>query len=111
MALPKKFRLSEKSEIDQVFKKGKSINSKLFNIKFLYVGSKLSRFAIVAGLKISRKAVLRNKIKRSLAEIIRLNIPKFKAGYNVVVMPRLAVLTADSGSLKEPLVKEILKIN
>lgn len=111
MALPKKSRLSEKSEINQVFKKGKSINSDLFNIKFLYTSSKLSRFSIVVGLKISKKAVLRNSIKRRLSEIIRLNISKFKTGYDIVLIPKPQVLVVKPKDLSEALIKELLKIN
>ena len=111
MALPKKNRLSDKSGIEKVFKKGKRLDSELFSIKFLPAGNNPSQFAIVVGLKISKKAVLRNKIRRMISEIIRLNISKLKSGYNIVLMAKPAVLNKGAEDLEKFLMKELGRID
>ncbi len=122
MALPKKNRLSDKSGIEKVFKKGKRLDSELFSIKFLPAlspmgrahsgaGNNSSQFAIVVGLKISKKAVLRNKIRRMISEIIRLNISKLKPGYKIVLMAKPAVLNKEAEDLEKFLMKELGRID
>ncbi len=111
MALPKKFNLSDKSEINKVFREGKVIISPWFNIRFIYTGSKLSRFSVITGLKISKKAVIRNNLKRKISEIIRTNVAKIKAGHDIVLMTKPKILNESYDRLKEILIKELLKIN
>lgn len=45
-----------------------------------------SRFGVVVGLKVHKKAVRRNLVKRRIREILRTNLPKIKPGYDVMVM-------------------------
>lgn len=45
-----------------------------------------SRFGVVVGLKVHKKAVRRNLVKRRLREILRANLPKIKPGYDVMIM-------------------------
>lgn len=111
MALPRKNRLSDKSIIEKVFKKGRRLDSELFSIKFLPAGDNSNKFVIVAGLKISKKAVLRNKIRRTISEIIRLNIPKLKPGHIVVLMVKPAVLDKGTEDLEKFLIKELARID
>lgn len=62
-------------------------------MKIKYTPNKLgfSRFATPVGLKISKKATVRNKIKRRLQEAIRLKLDKIKKGYDVLVMVNKAI--------------------
>ena len=110
MALPKKYRLTDKSEIEKVFKKGRIINSSLFLIRFLSNHLVFSRFTVIVSSKISKKAVIRNRIKRRLKEIIRLNILKIKPGYNFIVIAKPKILNQKHNELTELLVKELGRI-
>lgn len=110
MALSAKYRLSDKSEIKKTLKMGKRLDSDLFYIKFLPNSANLSRFAIITGLKVSKSAVLRNRIRRRLSEIIRLNILEVKSGYNIVLMIKPRALSQEYKNLKGALIKELSKI-
>lgn len=110
MALPKKYRLPSKSEIEKVFKKGKIINSNFLSIRSNRNNLSFSRFVVIVSLKISKKAVVRNKIKRRLSEIIRLNILKSKPGYDLVFSVKTGILGQNYGELKELLVNEASRI-
>lgn len=110
MALPRKYRLSGKSEIEKVFKNGKYLNFELFSIKFLPNRTNFTRFAVIVGLKISKKSALRNKIRRRVAEIIRLNYSRIRPGYNVVLIVKSRAINNEYKDLKEALVKGLSKI-
>jgi len=45
-----------------------------------------SRFGVVVGLKVHKKAVKRNLVKRRIREILRSNLDKIKPGYDVMVL-------------------------
>ena len=45
----------------------------------------LTRFGIIVTTKVSKKAVVRNKVKRRVREIIRQHLPQFKKGFDVIV--------------------------
>lgn len=110
MALSRKFRLSNSSEIKRVFRRGRSLNSELFQIKFLPIEIDISKFAIIAGSKVSKKAAVRNKIKRRLSEIIRLNISKIKQGFLVVVVAKPKTADREFKHLREDLMNNLNRI-
>jgi len=89
--LPKENRLKAKKDFEKVFKKGKGIKESLLFLKVSENGLEISRFGFIVSQKISKKAVLRNKIKRRLRELIKKRIKKLKKGtdYVFVVLPGL----------------------
>jgi ribonuclease P protein component len=71
MALPKINRLKAKKDVNLVLAKGRTQKGKLLVFKFLETNLDRSRFAFIVSKKISKKAVVRNKIKRRISEIVR----------------------------------------
>ena len=66
-----KNRLNKKKDFDMVFKKGKSSFNALIGVKALKKEEQnFSRFGIIVSSKVSKKAVVRNKIKRRIRNII-----------------------------------------
>lgn len=72
--LLKENRLRKKRDFDLVFKKGKVFKEDFLVLKIAKNNLNKSRFGFIVSQKVSKKAVLRNKIKRKLREIIRLNL-------------------------------------
>ena len=79
-------RLKNKKDFDRVFKYGKSSKNDFLLLKFKNNNLEDSRFGIVVGKKVSKKAVVRNKIKRRLTEIIKKKLDKIKRGIDVVLI-------------------------
>lgn len=72
--LAEKNRLKKKKDFEAVFKKSKTFKEGFLILKTTENNDKESRLGFVVSQKISKKAVIRNKIKRRLREIIRLKI-------------------------------------
>lgn len=81
------FRIKKNTEFQKIFATGKrGSSSKLTVIYSPCVTLKM-------GICVSKKhgnSVKRNRIKRLLREIFRLNQEKLKSGYNYVLLPRAA---------------------
>ena len=101
--LPKKFRLTKTEEIAKIFKNGRSSFDKILAVKMLAAENKAGRFVVVVSAKVSKKAVVRNKIKRRLHEIIRLNLPKIKSGLDFFILALPAAKEADYHDLEKSL--------
>jgi len=110
MALPLKYRLSKSREIEEVLKRGRSFGSGLFQIRFLPAAPGLKKFAFIVGLKVSKKAVIRNRIKRKISETIRLNILKIKPGYLIVIVVKPQAANEELKKLEEDLGDGLVKI-
>lgn len=82
--LSKKYRLPG-NQIPQVLKKGKRYSFPLFNLVVCQQSQLLnSRFAFVASLKISKKAVVRNRTKRLFSEAVRVLLPQIKKNQDII---------------------------
>jgi ribonuclease P protein component len=84
--LAKKFRLKKEKDIKKVLSEGRFLKNDYLKLKLKKNDLEHSRFATPVGLKISKKAVTRNKIKRRLQEALRLKWEKIKQGYDVLLM-------------------------
>ncbi|MDD5731429.1 MAG: ribonuclease P protein component [Patescibacteria group bacterium] len=101
MSLNKSLR--SKKEFDLVYKKGKVVSGIFFSLRFLE--SKNSnepvRFGIVLGLNISKSSVMRNRKRRQLREIIRLNQDKIRKGYWLIISAKDKILEASYQDLEK----------
>jgi len=84
--LKKQNQLTKDKEFDNVFKNGQSSYDKIIGVKVMANDLDNSRFGILVSTKISKKAVERNKLKRQIREIIRLDLDIIKPGYNLIII-------------------------
>jgi len=69
-----------------------------------------SRFGVVVGLKVHKKAVKRNIIKRRIREIIRKHLPELVEGRDVMIMVNNKALEADYKELEAQLLSCFTKL-
>lgn len=86
--LPKNYRLRLKKDFDKLFNEGKFAGQAFLTLGFIKNDLNNSRFAVIVGKKVSKKAVIRNSIKRKIVEIIRLNIKQIKLGFDLVFITK-----------------------
>jgi len=84
--LPKINRLKKKKNFERVFKKGKSLKEDFLLLKFIKNNSINSRFGIIISRKVSKKVVIRNKIKRRIRAIIFSKLPQIKENIDAVLI-------------------------
>ncbi|KPJ55541.1 hypothetical protein AMJ49_06885 [Parcubacteria bacterium DG_74_2] len=106
--LVKQNRLKNKRDFDIVFKEGKGFKEDFLFLKIKDNDLEFSRFGIVVSKKISNKAVIRNKIKRRLREILRRKIDKLKKGVDVILITSPGIEKQEFKDL-EGKVEKILK--
>jgi ribonuclease P protein component len=86
--LARQFRLRKPREIDRVYAKGNYGGAKTLHVKTLATKLPDSRAAIVVGKKVSKQAVVRNRIRRRVSELMARQIGQLAASYDIVVYVR-----------------------
>jgi ribonuclease P protein component len=104
-AFPKHFRLLRRAEFRRVYEEGQRRSASLCTVFLLSNGLAQSRLGITVPARVG-KAVLRNRIKRRLREIFRINRQAIAPGWDIVVNPRPQA--AEAGFAK--FTKEFLKL-
>jgi len=109
--LEKKNRICLDKEFDRVFKTGQSFYGKVLGIKMIQNKLPDSRFGLLVGLKVSKKAVIRNKIKRQIRSIISQEIPLLKSGKDVVIVVFPLILEKNFEEIKKFIQNGFEKLN
>lgn len=84
-------RLKKNADFIRVYRRG----HRAYNREFKIFGKRNGRENNRYGFSISKKmgnAVVRNRIKRQLREIVRLNEEKFPSAYDYVIVPNTLVI-------------------
>jgi ribonuclease P protein component len=90
VALPKTYRLKRRRDFDRVYRFGtrkRAVHLHLvaFRLRQMPEGS---LFGISISKKVSKRAVVRNRIKRRLKAALRQLLPRIKGGFWVVLVVR-----------------------
>ncbi len=84
--LKKENRIRLDKEFDRVFKAGQSFYGKDLGFKLAKNNLEISRFGILINTKVSKKAVVRNKIKRQLRAVLEAKLDNISTGYDMVII-------------------------
>lgn len=118
--------LAKKRDFDLVVKHGRWTRGSFLDLKVLRLAEnknycpkkedpdkfvKQLKLAFSVGLKLSKKAVVRNRLKRQLREATRLLIKDFgvNVGFYVLVVPRLITLDKNFAEISEDLKLLLIK--
>lgn len=109
--LAKENRISLDKEFDRVFKTGQSFYAKVIGIKTALNDLKYARFGILVGLKVSKKAVIRNKARRQIRSILGQELPSLKTGKDVIIIVLPPILDKNFKEIKEILISGLKKLD
>lgn len=109
--LAKENRINLNKEFDRVFKTGQSFYAKEIGIKMIPTNLEYTRFGLLVGLKVSKKAVIRNKIRRQIRAIISQELPKLKTGADIVVITLPLILDKNFEEIEKTLKMGFKKLN
>lgn len=99
--LPKNYRLKKRNEFDRVFKSGRKFKEDFLLLKVVKSNFQKNRFAFLVSQKVSKKATIRNKIKRRLRAMVRIRLPKIKSEFDVVLVANPGLEKKDFWELEE----------
>jgi len=99
--LIKKNRLKKKRDFENVFKKGKSFKQGFLLLKMINNKSEKIRFGFIISQKVSKKATIRNKLKRQISEIINSQIKKIKKGIDGILVALPGIKERNFPEIKE----------
>jgi ribonuclease P protein component len=104
MEFPREARLVRRGEFDAVYRAGKRRSSSHFTVFFRANQLPVSRF----GFSIKKAlggAVVRNRIRRRVREIVRCHRTEIPAGWDIVIHPKSTVAGAEFAALTGDLVR------
>ena len=108
--LSAKNRITKKEDYDAVYRQGGTVSFGGVLLKFRKNNLERARIGIVVGVKFSKLAVERNRIKRQLRVIARANLEKIASGWDIVIIAqKKGKLDVSSHELEER-VKKMLKM-
>ncbi len=88
-------RLRKEMDIAKVLKSKAGAFDSACGVKICKNGLAVSRFAVVVGIKVSKNAVDRNRVRRQYREILRLMIDQIKPGFDVLLLTAKPSLALD----------------
>ena len=103
-------RLKKRYQYQYIYKAGTYISSKAVALHF--VSSKTNNAKV--GFAVTKKighAVVRNKTRRRLREILRKHLPSLKQNYNIIIVAKEQILETDFNSLENQIVNLLKKAN
>lgn len=93
--LPAKYRLRKSTDIARVLKSKLGAFDSACGIKMVKNGLETSRFAVVVGVKVSKNAVDRNRVRRQYQEILYAMMKEMKLGFDVLLLTAKPALALD----------------
>lgn len=108
--LPALHRLKQEKDFSQLARSRKIAFSKGLGMKMRENLLPYSRFGVVVGLKVHKKANRRNLLKRRIREILRKHLKEIAPGYDVMVMTNPKALEADFADLEAQVLSCLKKL-
>ena len=78
--LERKNRIDKKT-MEELFNKGRFVNSPCLTLKYLIYPTKMTRISFIVPKTVSKKAIVRNQLKRRGYVEIKKQIPQIPAGF------------------------------
>ena len=100
--LSRTHRLLADKDFAHLFKRGFSVSAGPLTLKALKTSpERPTRVGIVVGVKVAKRAVVRNTLKRRLRELLRVYLPALgERGADAVIITRPGAASLDFASLK-----------
>ncbi|MEO0534560.1 MAG: ribonuclease P protein component [Cyanobacteria bacterium P01_A01_bin.123] len=123
MALPKVYRLRRRQDFTAVYRNGKQSGTKHFVVRALRISQPQdqasggeavalpeTRLGISVSQKVSKRAVVRNRIKRQIRAAFYQLIPRINRGWWLVVGLRPTAVECEYGQLLRELEQILIKL-
>lgn len=102
--MQKQYRLTHRADFNKVYRRGRSTANRQFVVYYL-ANADTKHFKL--GVSISKKlgnAVIRNRLKRQIKEIIRLDSGHIKSQIDMIIIVRQQAVAMDYNELRRSLI-------
>ena len=107
--LPKELRLSKKKDFDEVFRRGRKKVFRHFFVHWQRTNLGHPRVGIIVSNKVSKKAVIRNTIRRRVREIIWKTVGRDQS-IDTIILAKQGSVNASYLEIKEDIQKGMEEI-
>ena len=107
--LIKEKRIKKRKEFGAIFKNSKSLRDNLFILKVAKNNLQISRFGFIVSQKVSKKAVVRNKVRRRLVATIKAEEKNIKEGNDLVFIALSGIEKKEFSEIKEAVNNALVK--
>lgn len=90
--------LKKNSDFRRLYSKGKNTVTPYMALYCRRNGSGVNRLGYTVSTKLGH-AVVRNRVRRRLREIYRLNSPRLKSGWDIIVVARMRCVNAEYAAM------------
>ena len=102
-------RISSRKDFLEIKSKGQLYSGPFFGGLYLKTDDETIRFGFIVSKKISKRAVDRNKIKRRMSEVLKVNLEKFSPGTKIIFLAKKSLLEAKREEIKKEVSRLISK--
>ncbi|MEK7584410.1 MAG: ribonuclease P protein component [Patescibacteria group bacterium] len=102
--LPAAHRLRSEESFKRLMQRGRRYFSRALVARVVATKEPTTRVGFVVSVKVAKKAVLRNTIKRRLREIVRKELPRIRNGYDVALIAKNEAARYDYWALREEVI-------
>ena len=103
-------RIKKRKEFGYIYKNGDTVFSKNFTMLYTSNKFKLVRIGISVSKKVG-KAYMRNKIKRQIRAVCRLNLNEFPINHNYVIIPKATVVDLTYKEMEKEILSLVGKVS
>ncbi|MCU0551536.1 MAG: ribonuclease P protein component [Leptolyngbya sp. Prado105] len=107
--LPQDNRLRHRRDFDAVYQRGFRRGSRCFTLRVLKKPEQPTQIGISISKKVSKRAVVRNRIKRQIRAILRNFLPRTKSGFSIVIGVRIEAVECDYSQYLQELEQLLVK--
>jgi ribonuclease P protein component len=106
--LKKANRLNLEKDFQKIFHDGKLRRTEILDIRVRANNASCSRFGFIVSSKVDKRAVVRNRLRRQMSEIIKNNFKNIASGFDIVLVAKKEIIGKPFFEIEESL-KNILK--
>jgi ribonuclease P protein component len=103
-------RLHQDKEIKRLVQKGKTFFLPQFVIKYQVLAEPVVKIGFVVSTKVDKRAVVRNRLKRQLREVMRSLLPDLQNRQAILIITKKSALDLKFADLKKQLIFALTKI-
>ncbi len=102
--LPKNNRLRQQEDFKSVFRGGKTYQGSSLSLRVRQVDRPFPRFGLIVSSAVAKKAIVRNRFRRQLSEIVGHHLGETNSGFDAILIAKPALVKKTFGEIKQEVI-------